>query len=184
MPQGTVKFIRRHPRVSNLEMDILGYLLSYGSMCAVDIRKNSNWAIKEGSTYATLGRMEKKGLIESSPGIREATGHKTRLYSLTALGLEVVSSQLINDYHNQSQQELATLLTDIAWEHKFYVSFTVDAFGGIDNLLMSKRTAYGGLDALEQDLKRGIIAMTAMLDVIMARKEELNDRIQERRCTD
>ncbi len=67
---------------------ILELLLSEGPMYGLALVERSNGALKRGTVYVTLGRMEAKGLVESMPeplppgGI----GLPRRVYRPTALG--------------------------------------------------------------------------------------------------
>jgi PadR family transcriptional regulator PadR len=67
---------------------ILELLVSAGPMYGLQLVEQSGGALKRGTVYVTLGRMEAKGFVESeqeelSPG---AIGLPRRVYRPTALG--------------------------------------------------------------------------------------------------
>ena len=67
---------------------ILEFLTSVGPMYGLQLVEHSDGALKRGTVYVTLGRMEAKGLVESQqeplpPG---GIGLPRRLYRPTALG--------------------------------------------------------------------------------------------------
>ena len=67
---------------------ILELLLAEGAMYGLQLVEESDGALKRGTVYVTLGRMEAKGLVESEqeapkPG---AIGLPRRTYRPTALG--------------------------------------------------------------------------------------------------
>jgi DNA-binding PadR family transcriptional regulator len=80
------------PSVSNTEAAILQMLAEHGELYGLEmISKNS--ALKRGTIYVTLDRLEDKGLISSRtveppPGSR---GPARRLYKITGLGGHVVN---------------------------------------------------------------------------------------------
>jgi PadR family transcriptional regulator, regulatory protein PadR len=67
---------------------ILELLVSSGPMYGLQLVERSDGALKRGTVYVTLGRMESKGLVESeqeeSPA--GAIGLPRRLYKPTGLG--------------------------------------------------------------------------------------------------
>ena len=70
------------------ERFILELLVSGGPMYGLQLVEQSGGALKRGTVYVTLGRMEAKGLVESHqeelpPG---AIGLPRRIYTPTALG--------------------------------------------------------------------------------------------------
>ncbi len=72
----------------NKERLILELLAAGGPMYGLQLVEESEGALKRGTVYVTLGRMEAKGLIESEqeslpPG---AIGLPRRIYRPTALG--------------------------------------------------------------------------------------------------
>lgn len=67
-------------------------LLAEGPRYGLELVELSNGALKRGTVYVTLGRMEAKGLVESdqeplSPG---AIGLPRRVYRPTALGVRML----------------------------------------------------------------------------------------------
>jgi PadR family transcriptional regulator PadR len=86
------------PSLSGKERIVLELLLSASvSMYGLQLVEQAKGRLKRGTVYVTLGRMEKKGLIDSEPEpaptgqgglprrMYRATGHGTRvLYALTA----------------------------------------------------------------------------------------------------
>ena len=80
----------RLPTLSNKERLILNQLVSAGPKYGLQLVDESRGALKRGTVYVTLGRMEQKGLIESrhEPASRSddiprrmyhATGHGRRV---------------------------------------------------------------------------------------------------------
>jgi PadR family transcriptional regulator PadR len=67
---------------------ILELLASEGPMFGLQLVEQSAGALKRGTVYVTLGRMEAKGLVESQqePVARGAIGLPRRIYRPTALG--------------------------------------------------------------------------------------------------
>jgi DNA-binding PadR family transcriptional regulator len=81
------------PRLSSTEHLILE-LLAGDEMFGLQLVEESNGALKRGTVYVTLGRMQDKGYVESrtekqSPG---AIGLPRRLYKPTAYGLRVLAA--------------------------------------------------------------------------------------------
>ena len=76
------------PTLPPKERVILELLIGAGPMYGLQLVEQSNGALKRGTVYVTLGRLEAKGLVESEqealpPG---AIGLPRRLYRPTALG--------------------------------------------------------------------------------------------------
>jgi DNA-binding PadR family transcriptional regulator len=72
----------RLPTLSNKERLILNQLVSSGPKYGLQLVDESRGALKRGTVYVTLGRMEQKGLIESRhepPRMYHATGHGRRV---------------------------------------------------------------------------------------------------------
>jgi DNA-binding PadR family transcriptional regulator len=67
---------------------ILEFLASEGPMFGLQLVERSNGALKRGTVYVTLGRMEAKGFVESQqePALPGAIGLPRRIYRSTALG--------------------------------------------------------------------------------------------------
>ena len=81
------------PRLSATEQLILD-LLAGDEMFGLQLVDESKGALKRGTVYVTLGRMQDKGYVESwtetpSPG---AIGLPRRLYRPTAYGLRVLEA--------------------------------------------------------------------------------------------
>jgi DNA-binding PadR family transcriptional regulator len=68
--------------LANSEQLILTLLASRGPCYGLELVQASRGQLKRGGIYVTLGRMEDKGLVSSSPG----TGDGRRRYRPTALG--------------------------------------------------------------------------------------------------
>src|SRR5688572_23401510 len=86
---------------------ILELLLSGGPMYGLQLVEQSDGALKRGTVYVTLGRMEAKGLVESEqealpPG---AIGLPRRVYRPTALGERMLRAW-------------TTFARELAWEMK------------------------------------------------------------------
>jgi PadR family transcriptional regulator, regulatory protein PadR len=76
------------PSLPKKEQAILELLASQGPLYGLQLVERSEGALKRGTVYVTLGRMEAKGLVESEeqplpPG---AIGLPRRTYRLTAPG--------------------------------------------------------------------------------------------------
>lgn len=76
------------PTLSGKEQLILGLLVGSGPMYGLQLVEESGGALKRGTVYVTLGRMEAKGLVESEqePLPAGAIGLPRRRYRPTALG--------------------------------------------------------------------------------------------------
>src|SRR5262245_49351744 len=70
------------------EQLILEFLASEGPMYGLQLVERSGGALKRGTVYVTLGRMEAKGLVESEqePVPPGAIGLPRRIYRPTAFG--------------------------------------------------------------------------------------------------
>jgi PadR family transcriptional regulator len=86
---------------------ILELLASGGPMYGLQLVDRSDGALKRGTVYVTLGRMEARGLIESEqePAAPGAIGLPRRIYRPTALGERVMRAW-------------ATFTREVAWEVK------------------------------------------------------------------
>src|SRR5262245_30012460 len=81
------------PKLSSREQLILD-LLAGGEMFGLQLVEQSRGALKRGTVYVTLGRMQDKGYVESRtekqhPG---AIGLPRRLYRPTAYGFRVLAA--------------------------------------------------------------------------------------------
>ena len=76
------------PMLSGKERLILEMLTAGGPMFGLQMVEQSDGALKRGTVYVTLGRMEAKGLVESEqePLAPGAIGLPRRIYRPTALG--------------------------------------------------------------------------------------------------
>jgi len=85
---------------------ILELLVSEGPMFGLQLVERSVGALKRGTVYVTLGRMESKGFIESEQETPEpgAIGLPRRIYRVTPLG-------------ERALRAWATLLRTLAPEH-------------------------------------------------------------------
>jgi PadR family transcriptional regulator PadR len=74
--------------LSRKERLILELLTSDGPMYGLQLVERSDGALKRGTVYVTLGRMEAKGLVESQqePVPHGGIGLPRRIYRPTALG--------------------------------------------------------------------------------------------------
>jgi PadR family transcriptional regulator, regulatory protein PadR len=81
------------PRLSSTERLILE-LLSDEEMFGLQLVLQSNGALKRGTVYVTLGRMQDKGYVESwtEKQFVGAIGLPRRLYRPTAYGLRVLEA--------------------------------------------------------------------------------------------
>lgn len=73
---------------------ILELLAASGPMHGLGLVQSSDGALKRGTVYVTLGRMEAKGLLvsEQEPQHPEAIGLPRRIYKMTALGERYLSA--------------------------------------------------------------------------------------------
>src|SRR5687768_1521351 len=80
------------PRLSAKERVILELLVSQGRQYGLQLVERSSGALKRGTVYVTLGRMEEKGYVESEqePPVPGAIGLPRRLYRPTGLGERVL----------------------------------------------------------------------------------------------
>jgi DNA-binding PadR family transcriptional regulator len=80
--------------LSEKEMLILQLLVHDGEMYGLQLVTASGGRLKRGTVYVTLGRMEEKGYISSSPeeGSPATGGLPRRLYQPTALGRTVLKA--------------------------------------------------------------------------------------------
>jgi PadR family transcriptional regulator, regulatory protein PadR len=81
------------PRLSSTEHLILD-LLAGEEMFGLQLVEESGGALKRGTVYVTLGRMQDKGYVESwtEPHAPGAIGLPRRLYRPTALGLRLLEA--------------------------------------------------------------------------------------------
>ena len=86
---------------------ILEFLVSEGPMYGLQLVERSEGALKRGTVYVTLGRMEAKGLVESQqePVPPGAIGLPRRIYRPTALGQRMLRA-------------LTAFARELAWEVK------------------------------------------------------------------
>jgi DNA-binding PadR family transcriptional regulator len=80
-----------HTRISRTEQAILSLLVSDGELFGLQLVERSDGAVKRGTVYVTLGRMQEKGYVESrtEPLPAGAIGLPRRWYRPTAFGLKV-----------------------------------------------------------------------------------------------
>lgn len=80
--------------ISRTEQAILGLLVRDGELFGLQLVEQSDGAIKRGTVYVTLGRMQEKGYIESrtEPPAPGAIGLPRRLYRPTAYGVGVLQA--------------------------------------------------------------------------------------------
>lgn len=86
---------------------ILALLASQGPMYGLQLVEQSDGALKRGTVYVTLGRMEAKGLVEShqEPLPLGGIGLPRRVYRPTALGERMLRAW-------------TALARELAWEMK------------------------------------------------------------------
>jgi len=84
--------VQQIPRLSAKEQVILEMLLSGGPMYGLQLVEDSQGALKRGTVYVTLGRMEAKGLLhsEQEPLPAGAIGLPRRRYRPTSLGTRML----------------------------------------------------------------------------------------------
>ena len=80
------------PMLSGKERLILEMLASAGAMYGLQLVEQSGGALKRGTVYVTLGRMEAKGLVESEqePLAPGAIGLPRRIYRPTSPGVRML----------------------------------------------------------------------------------------------
>jgi DNA-binding PadR family transcriptional regulator len=80
------------PRLSAKERLILELLVSMGPQYGLQLVDRSDGALKRGTVYVTLGRMEEKGYVESEQEapVTGAIGLPRRIYRPTGLGERVL----------------------------------------------------------------------------------------------
>jgi len=85
--------VARLPTLSNKERLILDQLVAGGPKYGLQMVDDSRGALKRGTVYVTLGRMEQKGLIESrhEPAARSGALPR-RMYHTTAYGRRVLDA--------------------------------------------------------------------------------------------
>jgi DNA-binding PadR family transcriptional regulator len=90
------------PTLPPKERLILDLLVSSGPMYGLQLVEHSEGALKRGTVYVTLGRLEAKGFVESEqetlpPG---AIGLPRRIYRPTALGERMLRAWtvLVNEF--------------------------------------------------------------------------------------
>jgi DNA-binding PadR family transcriptional regulator len=86
--------VRKHsglPTLSTKERLILERLTSSGPKYGLQLVDESRGALKRGTVYVTLGRMEQKGLVESQhePATRDPGAVPRRMYRATGFGRRV-----------------------------------------------------------------------------------------------
>src|SRR4051812_9776427 len=84
----------RLPVLSAKESLILELLIGTRQMYGLELVAASGGALKRGTIYVTLGRMEDKGYVESrlEPAPPEAGGLPRRMYAPTTFGREVLGA--------------------------------------------------------------------------------------------
>jgi DNA-binding PadR family transcriptional regulator len=89
------------------EQLILELLVAEGAMYGLQLVERSQGALKRGTVYVTLGRMQAKGLVDSEqePPPPGAIGLPRRIYQPTALGKRMLRAW-------------ATFTRRFAWEVK------------------------------------------------------------------
>src|SRR3954464_14803409 len=92
------------PRKEQLILELLTY---QGPKFGLQLVEHSNGALKRGTVYVTLGRMEAKGLVESEqePVLPGGIGLPRRIYRPTVLGERMLRAW-------------TTFARELAWEMK------------------------------------------------------------------
>jgi DNA-binding PadR family transcriptional regulator len=82
------------PRLSRTEQAILELLVDDEDLFGLQIVERSGGAVKRGTVYVTLGRMQEKGYVQSrtEPLAPGAIGLPRRLYRPTAYGAAVLKA--------------------------------------------------------------------------------------------
>jgi len=82
------------PHLSSTERVILCLLVEHGELFGLQLVERSNGALKRGTVYVTLGRMQDKGYLESrqEPLPPGAIGLPRRLYRPTAYARRVLDA--------------------------------------------------------------------------------------------
>lgn len=82
------------PRPSRSERLILELLVGEGELFGLQMVERSDGALKRGTVYVTLGRMQEKGYLESrqEPLPEGAIGLPRRLYRPTGYALKVLAA--------------------------------------------------------------------------------------------
>jgi DNA-binding PadR family transcriptional regulator len=78
------------PRLSGKERVILTLLISNGEMYGLAMVHQSE-ALKRGTVYVTLSRMEDKGFVKSRDVVGPDPGPARRMYTVTGLGKRVLA---------------------------------------------------------------------------------------------
>ncbi len=83
--------------MSEKEFLIMTMLIENGEMFGLEMVEKSDGALKKGTIYVTLGRMEDKELVNSAEEARREneTGIARRLYSTTDYGERLYKAQEI-----------------------------------------------------------------------------------------
>jgi DNA-binding PadR family transcriptional regulator len=81
-----------HPTLPAKERLVLELLVAHGPLFGLRLVQISGGALKRGTVYVTLGRMERKGLIasEPEPPTPGAIGLPRRIYRVTPFGERVL----------------------------------------------------------------------------------------------
>jgi DNA-binding PadR family transcriptional regulator len=81
-----------HRFPSQVEALVLALLAEHGDLYGLELVTLSKGALKRGTVYVTLGRMEEKGLLRSlrDPEAGRHGGLPRRRYRLTALGSQAL----------------------------------------------------------------------------------------------
>jgi DNA-binding PadR family transcriptional regulator len=84
--------VAQEPSLPKKERLILELLAAEGPQFGLQLVQKSDGALKRGTVYATLARMEAKGLVESeqAPLPEGAIGLPRRIYRPTSLGRRVL----------------------------------------------------------------------------------------------
>ncbi len=86
--------MNRLPRLSRTERFILELLSAEGELFGLQMVEMSGGALKRGTVYVTLGRMQEKGYLESrqEPLPEGAIGLPRRLYRPTGHALNILAA--------------------------------------------------------------------------------------------
>lgn len=97
--------VENFPRLPSKERLILQMLVANGPRYGLQLVEDSRGALKRGTVYVTLGRLEAKGYVESEqePQPPGAIGLPRRIYRTTGLGERVLRAWSV-------------LVRELAWE--------------------------------------------------------------------
>ena len=86
---------RKSPTLSGAEREVLRLLTTGGQAYGLELVRRSDGALKRGTVYVTLQRMEEKGFVRSyqEESTEPAIGIRRRRYEPTALGSKALAAK-------------------------------------------------------------------------------------------